>query len=341
VTDRTPLALRRFTLVTVTLPVILVAIAVIVQLVVLPTLPDPVAIHWGASGEPDGYASAWVSIMVTALVGLGIPLLIAVSGRGGLSRGDRGASYRLLGATALGLSTLMSVLGTSTLVMQSGLAAAADAPDIWWALIASVAGGVAAGLVGWFLQPDEPYRATTVAGGDAITLGPTERAVWLQRVQLARSGTIVLGAALLLMVVLTLVSSRLAPDPLAVVVLVSATVLLAILFATTVAFHVRVDDSGLSVISVVGVPRVHIPLAEVAHAEAVEVSPMGEFGGWGLRWAPGGGFGVVLRSGPGIRVTRANGKVFTVTVDDAATGAALLTALRSRPTPTAVRDADG
>ena len=24
-------------------------------------------------------------------------------------------------------------------------------------------------------------------------------------------------------------------------------------------------------------------------------NPMGEFGGWGLRWAPGGGFGVVLR----------------------------------------------
>lgn len=57
---------------------------------------------------------------------------------------------------------------------------------------------------------------------------------------------------------------------------------------------------------------------------------MGEFGGWGLRWAPGGGFGVVLRSGPGIRITRTNGKTFSVTVDDAETGAALLTALAAR-----------
>ena len=57
---------------------------------------------------------------------------------------------------------------------------------------------------------------------------------------------------------------------------------------------------------------------------------MGEFGGWGLRWAPGGGFGVVLRSGPGIRITRTNGKTFSVTVDDAEAGAALLTALAAR-----------
>ena len=68
----------------------------------------------------------------------------------------------------------------------------------------------------------------------------------------------------------------------------------------------------------------------IDRVEAVQVNPMGEFGGWGLRWAPGGGFGVVLRSGPGIRVRRTGGKVFTVTVDDAATGAALLEALRVR-----------
>lgn len=38
----------------------------------------------------------------------------------------------------------------------------------------------------------------------------------------------------------------------------------------------------------------------------------------------------MLRSGPGIRITRTNGKTFSVTVDDAETGAALLTALAAR-----------
>ena len=38
----------------------------------------------------------------------------------------------------------------------------------------------------------------------------------------------------------------------------------------------------------------------------------------------------MLRTGPGIRVTRTNGKIFTVTVDDAETGAALLDGLAAR-----------
>jgi len=59
------------------------------------------------------------------------------------------------------------------------------------------------------------------------------------------------------------------------------------------------------------------------------VDPMGQFGGWGLRWGPAG-FGVVLRTGEGIEVRRRSGKTLTVTVDDAATGAALLNALVAR-----------
>ena len=57
---------------------------------------------------------------------------------------------------------------------------------------------------------------------------------------------------------------------------------------------------------------------------------MGEFGGWGLRLSVEGRFGVVLRQGEAIEVTRANGRRFLVTVDDAATGAALLQALIAR-----------
>jgi hypothetical protein len=107
-------------------------------------------------------------------------------------------------------------------------------------------------------------------------------------------------------------------------------VLLLALAATTLAFHVRVDDSGLHVESVLGIPRFHVPLGDIESAARVDVNPMGEFGGWGLRQSTGRRFGVVLRAGEAIEVLRRGGKRFVVTVDDAATGAALLEALVSR-----------
>lgn len=329
-TDRAPLAVRRFTLVAVVLPAVLTAIAIGIQLIVLPRVPDPIAIHWGANGKPDGFGPAWISIVLAAVVGLGIPLLIAVSALTGLRRGDRGATYRLLGALALATSTLMGVLGTWTFVVQAGLASAQDAPSVTVPLIVAFAAAILAGVLGWAVQPDEPYRPTLLAETTAVELEGDERAVWLQRVQISRGGAIVLLAALALMVVLTLVTLFTDAPIAAVVILIVVTLALAALVVSTLAFHVRVDESGLTVNSIVGIPRVHVPLRDISRVEAVDVNPMGEFGGWGMRWAPGGGFGVVLRSGPGIRAHRVAGRVFTVTVDDAATGAALLSALAAR-----------
>jgi hypothetical protein len=49
-----------------------------------------------------------------------------------------------------------------------------------------------------------------------------------------------------------------------------------------------------------------------------------------VRLVPNGSFGIVLRAGEALQVTRRDGRRFTVTVDDAATAAALLEALSSR-----------
>jgi hypothetical protein len=73
-----------------------------------------------------------------------------------------------------------------------------------------------------------------------------------------------------------------------------------------------------------------IPLDEVLGAEQVTVSPFHEFGGWGYRVGRGGRVGVVLRAGVGLQVARTGGRSFVVTVDDAATGAALLNTLAAR-----------
>ena len=60
------------------------------------------------------------------------------------------------------------------------------------------------------------------------------------------------------------------------------------------------------------------------------VSPLAEFGGWGYRVGRGGRVGVVLRTGEGLQVERSGGRSFVVTIDDAATGAALLNTLAAR-----------
>lgn len=323
------LSVRRFVLVALILPAAIVLSGLAIQVVVLPTLPDPVAIHWGTSGAPNGFGPAWITVLLTVVVGLGFPALIAVSALSSMRRGDRGFAYRLLGAVALGVAVLMTVLGTWTLVLQSGLEDAADGPSVLVPLAVSFAVAVLSGILGWLVQPHEPWRPVAVVPTEAVPLAPGERAVWLQRVSIARSGATVLVAALVLMVVLTTITLVLTPDPVATWVMIGATLLIAALVLTTLAFHVRVDDEGLTINSVAGWPRAHVPLDDIDRAAVVEVNPMGQFGGWGMRWGPAG-FGVVLRAGEGIEVRRRSGKTLTVTVDDAATGAALLNALATR-----------
>jgi hypothetical protein len=55
-----------------------------------------------------------------------------------------------------------------------------------------------------------------------------------------------------------------------------------------------------------------------------------EFGGWGYRVGTDGTVGIVVRTGEGLRIRRTGDRSLVVTVDDAATGAALLNTLADR-----------
>ena len=57
---------------------------------------------------------------------------------------------------------------------------------------------------------------------------------------------------------------------------------------------------------------------------------LGEFGGWGIRFGRGRRLGIVMRSGEALDVQNRNGSALVVTVDDAATAAALLKAVAAR-----------
>ncbi|WP_347976027.1 DUF1648 domain-containing protein [Microbacterium sp. ProA8] len=330
--DRTPsrLALRRFVLVAVWLPVVLTALGVAVQLVLLPQMPAAIAVHWNAAGAADGFAPAWSQPLATIVFGLGLPLLIALTSLPGLRRGERGPTYRLMGATAAALSALVTVALTWTFVMQRGLDGSTAAPTVWPALIAAFVAAAVAGVAAWFLQPRQESMDAATTRATPLAVSANERVLWMRTIGMNRGAAIAIVAAVLVIAACALGAWATGAEPILVWVLMGVALLLLAFAATTLAFHVRVDDSGLHVGSVLGIPRFHVPLADIESAARVEVNPMGEFGGWGLRLSTGRRFGVVLRAGEAIEVLRRSGKRFVVTVDDADTGAALLEALVSR-----------
>ena len=109
--------------------------------------------------------------------------------------------------------------------------------------------------------------------------------------------------------------------------LVLAAMLLAVPAASI--FRVSVDRSGLRWSSALGWPRGRIALEDVVETAVVQVRP-GDFGGFGLRSAPGA-TGLITRSGEALSVTHGpSRRRLVVTVDDALTAASVLEGLRRR-----------
>ncbi|MCY0929583.1 hypothetical protein OTB20_25975 [Streptomyces sp. H27-H1] len=95
---------------------------------------------------------------------------------------------------------------------------------------------------------------------------------------------------------------------------------LLILFGTLAFVHaaVTVDADAIEVrCGHIGLPRRRIRLADVAAAEYVPRITPQQWGGWGYRWRPERGTAVIVRRGEGLELRLGDGKLFTVTVDDA------------------------
>ena len=89
---------------------------------------------------------------------------------------------------------------------------------------------------------------------------------------------------------------------------------------------VTVDVRGLQIrYGVLPRPVTSVPLGDIRRVERIDLAPL-EWGGWGYRGSRKafGRAAVVLRSGDAIKLQLTDGSEFAVTVDDAATGAALL-----------------
>ena len=280
-----------------------------------PLLPDPVAIHFGADGMADGYASfpkfIWIFGASTAL--FLVPALVAA-----FFSSKRVDLARVLIGTVLYLGALLATLLLHTTWIQKGLADASDAYLSWEAVLAVIVLPIVPAALGALLlgtppTPDAarrpPASAPTVrlVGGEVPRWdGETTSPAWLSAV---------VGLLLVVPVLAVAVAYK-------TVLLVPVALVLGAAAFGLFGARIVVDAEGLTVAARFGWPKKTVLATQVEEATVVDVHPFQEFGGWGYRIGFNGAAGIVMRSGPGIRVAYGNGETLVVTVNEGASLAA-------------------
>ena len=306
---------------TLVVPAVLLLGATAVALAWRDRVPDPVASHWGPDGI-DGTSS--FAGLLALLPGLGVPFaalawaIAFFAGRAALTR-------RFAAALAVWVAGFTGGLTLVMLAAQLDVAEAADARDIGGGLALAFAGPLLlAALAAWVSPGDaaQPATAPVPASAARLALPDGEVATWVRRIEWVHPGVVVaICAAFATVMGVTTRTWWFAAVLFA---------FLATLVGGLSSWTVTVDARGLVARARLPRPRVVVPLAEVESAAVVQVNPLREFGGWGLRMGVDGRVGVVLRGGEALEVARTGGRRVVVTVDDAATGAALLNTLATR-----------
>ncbi|WKU47528.1 hypothetical protein Q3V23_27645 [Streptomyces sp. VNUA116] len=282
-------------------------------------LPDPVATHFSGSGGADDFTT--LDAFPYGALGILLVMALLCTGLVFATRGHRVlvglgcAVAGLLGAVVVavvlnnaGAETADSVrLGPGTLGAALAVAAAATALGV-------PAGG--RGPAAPQAKPDDPVAEPA----PRFALRKGESVVWTRG---AGSRPVLAGGA-------ALVAAGALMTPLAGWVSGVGLAVGGLALCACFAVRVTVDRHGLTV-NVLGLPRprVRIPLDRIEEATCRDVEPLRDLGGWGYRAVPGRS-GFALRSGPAVVVRLTTGSEFVVTVDDAATAAALLGALAER-----------
>ncbi len=319
--------IRRFLAVALVAPLVVAAGAAALVWSWREHLPDPIATHWGAHG-PDGFSSLTVVMWIIALAVGGVSAVLALSILPFLRRGGRGPTVRFLGATALWLAVFTGVLLVWSIAIQRGLADAAEAPGLGWAIVVSMVVGAIAAVGGWYAQPAQQANPMFRSAGTPVELVPGETVAWMRSVTMSRG----LMAVLIATPVLCALGGAAFLGQGAIEagwLLIGSAAVLALAVVTMTAFRVSINAKGLTVRSWAGWPRRRIALREIASVEVREVNGLADFGGLGWRMRPDAS-GVILRNGPAVWVTRREGRGFAVVVDDAAVAAGVLQAFVAR-----------
>ncbi len=316
-------ARTRMLVVGVIVPLLIAAGAVAVMLSTLPSLPTPVAVHWGPSGAPDRFGSPLEAILLVGLVVIAYSVFAFV-----LARSET-VNARIVLAVSPFLATVLGFITAGGLVLQQGLADAHDAPSLLPVVGIGFGAGIVLAVISWFVLP-KPAPVAPLSDVPTLDLAAGERATWFARLEPA----LWLGVVLVVVGVAALVGGGVAiwfagstPILITYLVIMGFVVLAS---AGALFWTVRIDSRGFVARSVLGVPRFTVPLEDVEAAVSVPTGATAGFGGWGLRWGGAGRVGIILGSGEALEVRKRSGGSIVVTTPDSERAAALLNSLARR-----------
>ena len=315
--------LRVFLLILV--PALAAATASVIGMLLTPDLPETLATHWGVDGTVDRLDGLGSYIAIVAFL---VPAFTLAAAGFSISPLRHGTS-RLFARSVVGITTWFGVFISLSMFLgvqaQRGVADPATLPasTVLVPLLIGFAVAVVVAALAVLATPRLP-QATGLRGAAAtVPIADGELIYWAQASRPPR-GVIAIPLATIVFIAVLFTVVGLPIWATLLVVLLLASLL------TMLTWRVVVDQRGLTVTGLFGFPRFHIPLESIVAAAEIEVSAFGEYGGWGVRFGRSGNWGVITRAGSAIEVQRVSGPNFVVTVDDAATGAGLLTALARR-----------
>ncbi|GLW97120.1 DUF1648 domain-containing protein [Microtetraspora sp. NBRC 16547] len=286
-------------------------------------LPDPLAAHWGPSGDPDGSMpfAAFVLVALLWAVVAGTCLGAAARGRLVMRRAGRRSVAAGLGWGAAFL------LGLQTVTISANLDRARweDAASLGWQVAAVIAAAFLVGGLGWLAGrpgPDE-RPAGAEPRPTALVLHPGERPVWVSTV----ASPLVAGLAFaLLAAAVSLAACVLMGFSAALWIGVVVFAFVGLLGLGLSSVRVKVSPEGLTVsYGPLRWPSRSVPLGRLDRAWTEQRFPS-DVGGWGYRGLPGQST-IMIRGGECLVVRYTSGGELGISVDDAAQGAALLNAL--------------
>ncbi len=297
------------------IPVVAVLATAALPLLVGSRLPDPVAIHWGLDGRPDGSAPALLDAVLLAVLTALVTLLPAVAA----ARGGR-ATARTMLMLSHGMGVFLLQLRWLTLERNLDVTVWTEAGSLSLVdLLLALLVALPFGALGWWLGGRHPELPPSIRRITRQELPSDGALLWVGRQgwPVARViGPLLVAAGALVTGV------RTAPETL---VLGGTLVLVGLLLWWGTSITVATGPAGLRVrFGPLGWPVIRVPLAAVEHVAVEDVEPLA-YGGWGYRIVPGVR-AVVIRRGVALRVQRAGRPDLLVTVDDAATAAGVLVA---------------
>ena len=305
-------------------PLVVAGVGIALMLDWLPQASRPVVVHWGVSGVSYGPAvtyPATVAILVVALV-----VLLSALLAGTVRAGRPSVQQKAIAVVPVWLSVFLT--GSAAWLLYAQLDSRTLTNPAPMLLIGAGAGVVLA-VGAWFLLPGASplVRERDRVPVPARAVAATEKLVWLGQAAAAPALVVALVALAVIMLVAGIVGA-LFYSPSSLLLLVPAVI---IAFATsTLDWHVSIDERGLVARSLFGFPRFRVPLDEVSSASVVELNPLVDFGGWGIRFGLSKRTGIVMGSGEALEVFRRPSGSLVISLHDARGAAEVLAGLVAR-----------